>query len=549
MMNTAESSWESVAAAKRLERDEKIPPAWRIPNELLPAKDVKSVVRWPAESGFFTEHELMITSMTATALVEDIASRKLTSLEVTEAFCKRTSVAQQLINCVTEICFEDAYARAKHLDSILAETGKTIGPLHGLPISLKDQFDIRGLDSTLGYVSSIGRPAARNATLVELLLAAGAVIYVKTNVPQTLMLGETVNNVFGRTVNPINRNLTAGGSSGGEGALLGFWGSPLGVGTDIAGSIRHPSNFNGLWGLRPSNGRVSYQYVTNTFVGQEAIRSSAGPMGHSPADLHLFMEAVVGQEGWKVDPLVLPIPWRTAEVEAVRKRKLVFGYATHDTLVSVTPPYRRAILLVKEKLEKLGHTVVEFIPKEMVRAEELAIKLFSADGGLDFATSIEASDEPYIPEVLADWGPLLPKAQRPTVSDIWKVQKEREELGAQWYEHWNQAGIDVLIMPCVAYPAKPHGGSDTHLYSWLAPLLDLTVATFPVTVVHGELDVYPSDYTALSEKDKVVMDWYQSPSRFEDAPIGLTVTARRLEEEKVVAILELLEDVLHTSIQ
>ena len=136
-----------------------------------------------------------------------------------------------------------------------------MGPLHGLPISIKDSFCVKGLQSTVGYVEFLKHePSKTNSALVELLLALGAVLYVKTNIPQTMMVslravhsprifkianklqtGDSDNNIFGRTLNPHNTSLTAGGSSGGEGALTAFRGSILGVGTDIAGSIRIPA--------------------------------------------------------------------------------------------------------------------------------------------------------------------------------------------------------------------------------------------------------------------------------------------------------------------
>lgn len=111
-----------------------------------------------------------------------------------------------------------------------------MGPFHGLPISIKDNFNIIGKDSTIGMTSLANKPATYNSTLIDLILGAGAVLYVKTNVPTAVMLAETVNNVLGRTVNPLNRNLTSGGSSGGESALLAFGGSRIGVGSDIGES-------------------------------------------------------------------------------------------------------------------------------------------------------------------------------------------------------------------------------------------------------------------------------------------------------------------------
>lgn len=119
------------------------------------------------------------------------------------------------------------------MDKYLKTTGRTKGPFHGLPISIKDNFNIIGHDSTVGFTSLVNDPATYNSTLIDLLLDAGAVLYVKTNVPTAMMIAESVNNVFGRTVNPRNRNLTSGGSSGGESALIAFGASRLGVGTDI----------------------------------------------------------------------------------------------------------------------------------------------------------------------------------------------------------------------------------------------------------------------------------------------------------------------------
>ena len=152
-------------------------------------------------------------------------------------------------NCLSETFFQEAIETAKALDVHLQRTGRTIGPFHGLPISLKDNFNIIGKDSTIGFTSWVNNPATYNSTLVELLRNAGAVLYVKTNVPTAMMIAETVNNVFGRTMNPLNRELTSGGSSGGESALIAFGGSPLGVGTDIGTCVKYPSNRR-LMGLR-----------------------------------------------------------------------------------------------------------------------------------------------------------------------------------------------------------------------------------------------------------------------------------------------------------
>jgi amidase len=204
----------------------------------------------------------------------------------------------------------------------------------------------------------VDEPAAYNATLVELLEKLGAVRYCKTNVPTAMMIAESVNNVFGRTVNPLNRRLTSGGSSGGESALIAFGGSPLGVGTDIGGSLRIPAACTGIFTLRPSFGRFTTQRCRSGLAGQEAVMSVNGPMAKTLDDISLFAKTVVDSEPWHVDPKVLPIPWRSVE----QKKKLKIAVLWNDGMVVPTPPVTRALRETVEKLKKAGHEIVEWDP-------------------------------------------------------------------------------------------------------------------------------------------------------------------------------------------
>lgn len=174
-----------------------------------------------------------------------------------------------------EIFFDQAIAEAKKLDAYLAANGKPLGPLHGVPVSLKDQFHVKGVETTMGYVGWTGTFQGKKGTgkervfeseLTKMLCNLGAVLFCKTSVPHTLMSGESINNIMGYVWNPKNRLLSAGGSSGGEGALVGLKGSPLGFGSDIGGSVRIPAGFCGLYGLRPSGGRVPYEGTKEILV-------------------------------------------------------------------------------------------------------------------------------------------------------------------------------------------------------------------------------------------------------------------------------------------
>jgi Asp-tRNA(Asn)/Glu-tRNA(Gln) amidotransferase A subunit family amidase len=151
---------------------------------------------------------------------------------------QRAAVAQQALNCLTEIFFNEAIQRAEFLDDEFQKTGRPIGPLHGLPVSLKDCFNFAGIDSTIGMTGHAFQPEKRNSVVVDILLRLGAVLYVKTNVPQSMMTPDTENFTFGRTRNPRSKHLTAAGSSGGLGALVAFRGSLAGIGTDAGGSVR-----------------------------------------------------------------------------------------------------------------------------------------------------------------------------------------------------------------------------------------------------------------------------------------------------------------------
>ena len=158
----------------------------------------------------------------------------------------------------------------------------------------------------------------------------GAIIYVKTTVPQSLMIGETINNIFGRTVNPFNRLLSCGGSTGGEGALMGLHGSPLGIGTDIGGSVRIPASFNGLWAIKASHGRLSMNNVSKSLEGQESIRSICGLFAHSSTDLVYFMKALLEQSPWNYDPDVIDLPWRESKYSQGKTGKKTFGIVVCD---------------------------------------------------------------------------------------------------------------------------------------------------------------------------------------------------------------------------
>jgi len=255
-----------------------------------------------------TKREIEITETSPEDLLSALASGTLSSTEVASAFLRRAGLAQKLVNCITELLGPEALERASYLDDYLKERGKPIGPLHGLPISVKEHIAFKGKDINCGFVSRVGTVGHIQSHILELLWNAGCVFYARTTQPQTLMHLETSNNLYGETVCPFNRSLTSGGSSGGEGALLGMRGSCLGIGTDIGGSIRSPAANNGVYGLRPTSYRLPLEGLQATMGGQEAVVPVIGPLSTSMEGIKVFMKALIDQQPWLKEPSLLPFP-------------------------------------------------------------------------------------------------------------------------------------------------------------------------------------------------------------------------------------------------
>ncbi|KAL1956424.1 hypothetical protein VTO42DRAFT_7310 [Malbranchea cinnamomea] len=518
--------WQEIAARKRQDLLDSIPQEWIIPSELLPPESQHDVTTFATESGWFTAEELEITGSSASQILEKTTTGAWTAEAVTRAFCKRAAAAHQLTNCLSETLFPQALETAKKLDAYFAANGKPIGPLHGLPISLKDNFNIVGKDSTLGFSFWVNQPATYDSVMTELLRAQGAVLYVKTNVPTAMMIAETVNNVYGRTTNPRNRLLSAGGSSGGESALITFGGSPLGVGTDIGGSLRIPAALTGIFTLRPSFGRFPNFRTKSGLAGQESVLSVNGPMSAHLSSIELFASVVTNSQPWLQDPKCIPIPWRKVE----RKQKLKLAVMWDDGMVRPTPPVRRALRETVEKLRKAGHEVVDWEPKGHKEMNEILDKFFLSDGGKSVAKLLEQCAEPIRPE-MERYGTAVDHG----VYELWQLHLQRNELQREYLERWNACeGLDGLITPVCPFAAVEHTKFKHVGYTGVYNILDYSCLSFPSKVtVDQAVDVSAAGETPLSEVDGLIQQEYNAAA-IHGMPVSLQLVGRRLEEEKVV---------------
>ncbi|KAJ3536825.1 hypothetical protein NM208_g6489 [Fusarium decemcellulare] len=547
------TDWQVLIEKKQADREARIPQDWRLPEAV--ASKVSPENRISAfdlleESALLTPAELAITDRhDATTLLDMMATSRITCYDVTQAFCKRAAIAHQLVrysklnlaphsgqinlrfwltNSLTEIFFDKALQRARSLDEHLAKTGRPVGPLHGLPITLKDMVKVKGEYGTLGFVSYLKDPAAEeNSVIVDVLHDAGAVFYCKTNVPQTLFVCEGYNNIFGRTMNPHNLSLTPGGSSSGESAIVGLRGSVMGVGTDMGGSIRAPALCTGVFGFKPTAQRIPWAKQHRLIPkGWPAILPTLGPLAHSARDLTLFTKTVLQAQPWLRDSTALAIPWR----DLPPQKTLTIGVWLNDPGFPVFPTVARFLTSAADKLRAAGHTVkVLKSTPSVVAAMKLAYRSFELDTEHSVMQSLSAAGEEPIPELAAtDPRNFVGNDHVADLSEVWGVNAALEDYREAWAQVWRREHIDVLLCPGARGTAVPHGQFGAPNYTMIWNLLD-----FPASVI------------PFLKADKLVdsQDGYDAEA-VDGAPGGVQVVGWRFQDEEVLMATELIAEAL-----
>src|ERR671924_2067836 len=224
----------------------------------------------------------------ATALARAIRAKDVSAVEVVKPSLQGIAEVNPALNAVVQLCAEAAQAEARAADAALAR-GQIIGPLHGVPMTIKDSLDTAGVITTGGTKGRAAFVPAQDATVVARLRAAGAILLGKTNTPELTLAGETDNLVYGRTNNPYDVSRTPGGSSGGAGAILASSGSALDIGSDTGGSIRLPAHFCGIAGIKPTSGRVPRTGHITPFGGVMSPLTQIGPLARFVEDLILTL--------------------------------------------------------------------------------------------------------------------------------------------------------------------------------------------------------------------------------------------------------------------
>lgn len=443
-------------------------------------------------------HDIALKSASETASA--IRRGKVGSLQLLEHLVDRVERFNPALNAVVAMDLRTARKRARAADKALAR-GDVWGPLHGLPITIKDSLEVVGMPATSGAPRLSGHLPERNATAVQRLIDAGAIVFGKTNLPLYADDVQTYNEVYGTTNNPWNLNRTPGGSSGGAAAALAAGLTPLELGSDIGGSIRNPAHYCGVYGHKPTWGIVPLRGHIPPPPGAlaSADLSVVGPMARYPEDLELTLDLIAGADGpaslgWKLD---LPSPKKT------RLRDYRAAAWLDDPACPVDSEVLGILGNAVGALEKAGVRVARKARPidSLAESHELYLQLLYSVYG--------AAYNPEALDALAEEGAASPRSKAYAARfargasqrhGAWvRAHEARLALQRQWQDFFGK--FDVLlapIMPTAAFRHHQRGSINKRtmvVNGKRRPYLDLLTWAGLVTVVHLPATAAPVGFT------------------------------------------------------
>lgn len=452
----------------------------------------------------------------AAVLAQKIRDRLLSPVEVLEAHLARIERLNPILNAFVQVDSEGARRAARKAEEMI-RPGEKVGPLHGVPISIKSAIEVRGMRCEAGTELRAGIAAERNAPLVERLRAAGAIILGTTNTPELLMAWETDNLLYGRTNNPWDVSKTAGGSSGGEAAAIASGCSAGGVGSDGGGSIRVPAHFTGICGLKPTPGRIPATGHFPGSVGPFALTGVVGPMARTAADLKIFFEVMQGPDDGDPSAAPVPVRWPTAQ----ELKNIRIAYFEDDGRTPVTAETCAAVRDAAKLLQSAGFQVEPFRPEGLEHARQLWWKFFGITGGMLLSPMTEGQEEilsPILKEFLG-WVAEGPAHTSQSLLDMWI---ERDQIRIKVFEQMRQ--FPLLLCPAAAIPAFHHGERSWRVEEQTVKYLDAWSYT---------------EWFNLLGMPAAVVPMGHSP---EGLPIGVQIAGKPWQEELVLSVAEALEE-------
>ncbi len=457
-----------------------------------------------------------LLSISAAALARRIREKKVSATEAVRASIARIEAVNPKLNAVVHTCFERAIQEAKEADAMMAE-GRAKGPLHGVPMTIKDSLDTEGVVTTGGTVGRLHYVPKQDATSVARLRKAGAILLGKTNTPEFTLAGGGIpgvnaaaNIIYGISRNPYDQTRTTSGSSGGAGAIVAAAGVPFDIGTDWGGSIRGPAHANGIAGIKPTTGRVPRTGHIVDYGGVYDSWQQVGPLARRVEDLTLILPIIAGPDFR--DAAIAPVPW--ADPAKVEVSKLRVAFYPDNRVADTSDDTKAVVKRCARFLEEAGCKVQEDLPKDlMMEMEEIRFKLTSADGWTFVRRMADKWGTKAMSPVLVERMRAEP-ASTAEFTELLERQDDSRRKLLQWVKNY-----DVILCPAAGKPAEPinlgddpgrrnPGKSYTGLYNSTG---------WPAAVVRGGTSA-------------------------EGLPIGIQVVGRPWREDVVLAVCAHLEE-------
>jgi len=555
-------TWQEIAKAKREGELDKIPKEWRLPQSVLEESKKRRVIAGPFLESLLDEDTLRITGLDPVEIASSTSNGSMSAYSVVEAFSKRAAYGHQLTHNLLEVGFTEALELARELDEYYKEYKKPVGPLHGLPITLKDHWHVKGMETTFAYVGWIGTFEGQKGTgkervfeseLIKELVSLGAIVIGKSSLAVTTWAPETNNNIVGYQLNPWNQLLSSGGSSGGEGVVQALRGSAIGIGSDSGGSVGMPAAFNGVYSHKPSSGRLSFKDAPASGKANLVLPGVVGILGPSVAALKLMFKSLQSTEPWKRDPFVLSLGYREQlEYNPKTDPKPAFGIMKDDGLVRPHPPISRALDIVEKALQKAQFDIITWNPPSHGETIALHGPIARGDGCPDAYKNLQLSGEAIVPQLahLFPDGKLQPSMGLVEWEDtVLHLQDYRARYQAYWESTSNMTTgklpVGAFILPIAPTAAVIPGKFIHSPYSSSINVLDYCSVVIQVTTASKDIDIFPQDYVPLNEKDKMNMDAYDAAT-YDGAPAAVQIVGRQHDEEKLLSLAQIVVNALES---
>jgi Asp-tRNA(Asn)/Glu-tRNA(Gln) amidotransferase A subunit family amidase len=455
------------------------------------------------------------TFLPAVVMAQQIREKKLSPVELAEAHLAKIERLNPKLNAFVQVDSERVRREARAADSAVMNR-KQLGPLHGVPISIKSSIEVCGYRWESGTRLRAGLVATHDAPLVARLRNAGAIVLGVTNTPELLMAWETDNLLYGRTNSPWDLERTPGGSSGGEAAAIAAGMSAGGVGSDGGGSIRVPAHFSGICGLKPTPGRIPCTGHFPPSSGPFALIGVVGPMARNVSDLKILFEVMQGPDDGEPCAAPVPVHWPgDAETKNLR-----IGYFQDDGRTPVTRETRAVVETAVEALRRAGFRVDALRPQGLEEARLLWKKFFVKVAGVlinPMFKGREHDQSPILRQFL-EWSAAESELTGDTLLEAWIG---RDVLRAQFLAQMHD--YPILLCPAAAIPAFRHGERSWQIDGQTVHYLDAWS--------------YTEWFNLLGNPAAVV------PVRSgEGLPIGVQIVGRPWEEERVLEVAATLEN-------